>query len=408
MKPTTTLSTIGWAAYLAVSWTWCIGMWMPVLLLRDFGAWSFASFALPNCIGAAAMGWVIASPASSRRFVEKHGAACRVFSLVTFIFQVFFLASILHRSVVAGKMVATLAVAIPAVLTIMALPSRGGSASGTRRLIVAGIVWAVSAGIGVWFLSTQRLSLPQSGTLAGDMTGLEHAGLAASCTLGFMLCPYLDLTFHRARENATGAASGAAFGLGFCVLFVAMIVMTLFYGASLLQDGGGRVLLHPALLAAPLMVHMAMQLAFTMREHSEFMLPQRADRSAGLTGLGILLAAAGGVIVAHADIPSYNGFAPFEIKYRLFMSFYGLVFPAYIWICADWRDMRGTGTSSKPAWVRLAIFALAVMLAAPMFWLGFIERRYEWLLPGVGLVLIARVPAVILDKSGAAIRRRTT
>ena len=31
----TFLNTIGWGAYLACSWTWCIGMFLPVLLIRD-------------------------------------------------------------------------------------------------------------------------------------------------------------------------------------------------------------------------------------------------------------------------------------------------------------------------------------------------------------------------------------
>ena len=30
-------SVIGCAIFLACSWTWCIGMWLPVLLWRDYG-----------------------------------------------------------------------------------------------------------------------------------------------------------------------------------------------------------------------------------------------------------------------------------------------------------------------------------------------------------------------------------
>src|ERR1051325_4731620 len=49
----------GWAIYLGMSWTWCIGMFLPVLLVRDYGVWASVVFAVPNVLGAAAMGWVL-------------------------------------------------------------------------------------------------------------------------------------------------------------------------------------------------------------------------------------------------------------------------------------------------------------------------------------------------------------
>ncbi|HTL30770.1 MAG TPA: hypothetical protein VL282_16180, partial [Tepidisphaeraceae bacterium] len=36
---------IGWAIYLGMSWTWCIGMFLPVLLVRDYGFWGWLVFA---------------------------------------------------------------------------------------------------------------------------------------------------------------------------------------------------------------------------------------------------------------------------------------------------------------------------------------------------------------------------
>ena len=35
--------------------------------------------------------------------------------------------------------------------------------------------------------------------------------------------------------------------------------------------------------------------------------------------------------------------------------------------------------------------AAAVLVAAPMFWKGFIDDRMVWLLPGLGVVLLARL-----------------
>ena len=43
-----------WAIYLGASWTWCIGMFLPVLLVREYGAWAWVVFAVPNVISCAA------------------------------------------------------------------------------------------------------------------------------------------------------------------------------------------------------------------------------------------------------------------------------------------------------------------------------------------------------------------
>jgi hypothetical protein len=32
-----------------------------------------------------------------------------------------------------------------------------------------------------------------------------------------------------------------------------------------------------------------------------------------------------------------------------------------------------------------------VLVASPMFWMGFIERRMFWLLPGLTIILVARL-----------------
>src|SRR3954469_1337029 len=77
------------ATFLASSWTWVIGMFLPVLLVREYGVWAWVIFAIPNCIGAAAMGWTRRTPTQSRDMVVAHAAACRVFSLVTIAFHVF-------------------------------------------------------------------------------------------------------------------------------------------------------------------------------------------------------------------------------------------------------------------------------------------------------------------------------
>src|SRR5207248_111786 len=76
-----------------------------------------------------------------------------------------------------------------------------------------------------------------------------------------------------------------------------------------------------------------------------------------------------------------------EAIYRIFMGFYGLVFPAYVWICM--APIRGVAPG--PTRRALIVFAAAVLIAAPMFWMGFVREQTVWLLPGLAVVVLARL-----------------
>src|SRR5438128_464538 len=93
---------MAWAAFLACSWTWCIGMFLPVLLVRDFGVAGWIVFAIPNVLGAAAMPWVLGRARTASKLagytgtdppplVVRHETAMRIFSLVTIAFHLFFM-----------------------------------------------------------------------------------------------------------------------------------------------------------------------------------------------------------------------------------------------------------------------------------------------------------------------------
>jgi hypothetical protein len=91
------LPVLALAAYLGCSWTWCIGMYLPVLLVRDYGPWAWVAFAAPNVIGAAAMGWVLWRPGASERIASAHAAAGACFSVVTILFHVLFVWWVIWR-----------------------------------------------------------------------------------------------------------------------------------------------------------------------------------------------------------------------------------------------------------------------------------------------------------------------
>jgi hypothetical protein len=46
---------------------------------------------------------------------------------------------------------------------------------------------------------------------------------------------------------------------------------------------------------------------------------------------------------------------------------------------------------SGPSRQKLRLLAITVAVAAPMFWLGFVERHMVWLVPGVAVVVLARL-----------------
>ncbi len=84
------LGCFGWAIFLGMSWTWCIGMFLPVLLVRDYGEWGWIVFAIPNVIGAVAVGFLNRTAEQSRATVVAHRSMMVAFSAVTATFQIFF------------------------------------------------------------------------------------------------------------------------------------------------------------------------------------------------------------------------------------------------------------------------------------------------------------------------------
>ena len=83
-------SIVGWGLFCASSWTWCIGMFLPLILLQVFGWPAVWIFAIPNVIGCAAMGYVLDAK-RSRQFVDAHTRPIRIFAFATVLFQVFFI-----------------------------------------------------------------------------------------------------------------------------------------------------------------------------------------------------------------------------------------------------------------------------------------------------------------------------
>src|SRR5262245_60384723 len=276
---------LGFAAYLACSWTWCIGMYLPVVLLRDFGVWSFAVFAAPNILGAAMMGSLLARPGLSEAIVQRHPVVLRLFSLVTLAFQWYFFG---WQFEFPDRPEWILWFLVAAVVMLMLLPrARDGD---NWTLAVSLLVWLASVGCMVAFLFATR-GIEPGAAPTDDSRGL--VALAPVCVFGFALCPYLDLTFHQARRQLPGRAGSLAFALGFGVLFAVMILFTVLYGLDMLRlDPSGR----SVLARAPVVIHILLQLAFTIRLHAAWLnapgpgfasLTRAAPIHALLVGIGL-------------------------------------------------------------------------------------------------------------------------
>ena len=381
-------SLLAYSLFLACSWTWVIGMYLPVILVRDFGPLAWAAFAAPNILGAAAMGWVLRSADESGQFLLRHRPAVRTFSLVTIAFHAFFLAWFLPR------LIGTWALAGVGGLVAAALGARlvgGGESRGTPD-ITPPRVWAAA---GVFALSLAAFAYLLA---AGPTPGLSRAvdwpdfgGLTLALVFGFALCPYLDVTFHEARQ-ATGARGGLAFGLGFGGFFLVMLLFTLAYSSAILTAAPLGA------LAWVLAGHLTLQSLYTVWVHVRGLTstagpatsPGRGGGTAvavGLTAacvLGILAA----TVAVQLERAGYRlaGLGAGEVVYRSFMGFYGLVFPAYVWLCA--AGMR----RDRPPAARVGAFAVVVLMGVPLYALAFLWRREAW----AGLAMLVIVAGKVL------------
>ncbi len=401
MVETSRLTSLAWGAFLACSWTWCIGMFLPVILVRDYGVWGWWVFAIPNVIGAGAMGWVMARPGASERFVQRHRIAGLGFSIVTLLFHAYFLGWIVRPLI--GP--AGVAVAVGLGMSIL-------GARRDLRISVAVLCLSLTAALAASIVLGGLGIAASDPPAAFSSRGVGWIGF--TCALGFALCPYLDLTFHRARQANDRTGGKIAFATGFGVLFFSMILFTLAYTGPLSQwqaTGGIDPLLRWIIGG-----HMVVQIALTMALHVRAVIENlpgrpgeaRSARPGSMPGAAIgdlvtsPVSASNGLTISSDGQARALPFTPaglaaglilaalaawlagiwtplgIERGYLLFLSAYGLVFPAYIVLFA--------GRAIRPWGLLISLIAFA----APMFWMGFIQRQTLWLLPGVALILAAR------------------
>ncbi len=375
------IKSLLWAFFLACSWTWCIGMFLPVLLVRNWGIWAWVVFAVPNVIGAGAMGWVIRSRQQSEDMLIAHRPAMAVFSLITIAFHVYFV-----YWFVAERLMGPWLLVIPVAAFFLIWTSGRKSPQTDPRM--AAIVWVLSMsafGIFAWRTGWHLDLLP------ARWPAHEVLWLLPVCVIGFALCPYLDATFHRALL-ASGGRSGLVFTLGFGVFFLCMIAFTLWYAkpiAALIYPGNAGSV--PRSIALLIGCHMSLQSAFTVAVHVRELERMQMPMRFRLAALAVLFGAAFlAAFISKVDLQRWLGVDGGEAGYWLFMSLYVLPLSGYVWMFMIPRR----GVSRPPERRGLMILLLLLLIAGPLYWIAILHRQMPLLAVGVGLLLLSRwVPA---------------
>ncbi|MFK7790447.1 MAG: hypothetical protein AB8C95_13255 [Phycisphaeraceae bacterium] len=386
-----------WGVFLGCSWTWIIGMVFPALLLRDYGLYGWFVFAIPNVLGAAAMGLVLYRPQWSVNIVTNHRVACQNFTVITVAFHLFVVAWLFSK--LFGLAAVPMLVVAVGLCAMLGLRNRN-----TAMLFVAVAVAVVSWGCFSWATQAPGAwSLAQWAwpTVENRLTKTDLLWFAPAALFGFALCPYLDLTFHRARINTSPGTGVLAFFFGFGIVFCSMIVFSICYGAQLLPfiHGDPDAKLNGLWLVL-LAVHLTLQAGFTVTVHVR---EAMEDKQANIPWL----VAAGGLAILLGLAARLEGLPDFprlladltwgEAGYRVFLLFYGTVLPGYVWLIMIPR-LRGP-LSPRGVDIRMFIYAVVCGLSLAFAWVGFAMGDSRTMPYLFAVFIVGRVAVELLPKA---------
>jgi hypothetical protein len=343
-------------------------MYLPVILLDRFGWPGFIAFALPNLLGCAAFGLIVRTPRRSRAMVADHAPAMTLFSIVTVAFHVFFWTWLFSDLLLLERTGAPTPIALAAALFVAAVAISFGR--DRPWLALALVSFAVSCAA---FAVTGVRPL---GLFAwsGHDPPRELAWLVPAIAFGFLLCPFLDLTFHRAlRESGTSRTF-----LVFPVAFAVMILLTCALWPRIDE---------PLVLRFGL-AHLVAQSVFTAGAHLREIARSPAIRGRWRTAAAMALPLAALPLLPAARA-ALDVIEPGEAVYLRVLVLYALVFPAYVLVFVAARQRA-------PAPGRLAAWAVIVAALLPLYELGFMHHR-PWLLPAALAVIGALAMALRRD-----------
>lgn len=378
-EPRPVLSPFGsgpflWGLYCACSWTWCIGLYLPVILIDRFGWPGFIVFAVPNVLGCVAFGFIVQTAARSRTLIQRHGRAMTLFSMATVAYHVFFWVWLLDHLILLPNMAGALPTGMAAALWAASVLM---SCGGDRPWLALGAIVMLISLVTLALAGVQPLS--EIGG-AGIDPPSELAWLALPIAFGFLLCPYLDLTFHRALQSSGRRWTFAVFGAAFTIMIVlTCVVWPRIDEPSLRQVG---------------LAHLLAQTVFTVGAHlREIRLsPALASRLGRALAMTLPLAALALLPAARKLGDSIlNG----EEVYLRFLVLYGLVFPAYVLMF-----MAARARMSRRS---VLTWAVLVTGSLPLFELGFM-RHQPWM-SAAAIAAILTASLVMRSSTPPGVRR---
>ncbi len=350
------MSTIGWGLFCACSWTWCIGMFLPIIFLKQFGWWGFIAFAVPNVLGCAVFGYVI-NKKTSEHLTQNHVTAMRWFSYIVIAYHMFFIPFLMGTAILSLPDiipqgfetligVALAGIVLAAAYALSYLPKR-------LWLIAAAITYAISiaAFTQLGFSPLKQISF------TGELPIDRLPWIALVLTFGFLLSPYLDLTFHHARCESTSRHAFGVFGLTFTV----MILLTCAYSFAISK---GLTLL--------IAVHIFAQMIFTLAAHLSQLKRTNINKDRNIHPMLIIvcvLIATSSWAIQAIDHPLVIG----EEFYMRFLLFFGLIFPTYILL------FIGPGKTIKRSRQAMLWYFVFIVACIPLYEIGFLHG-YAWLL----------------------------
>ena len=311
-------------------------MFLPIVLMKYLGWWGFLIFAIPNIIGVVAFGYLFDAKAS-RRMLTRHRPAIRLFSTVTVAYQLFFIAWIMTGLMPesGGMSGALIALGVWIVgLALAALPDRGWVALGA-------LCWAVSVGLFCVFLAQNGPGQLENRPGSGLLETADTIALAPAIIFGFLLCPWLDGSFHRARIQSNSPHTFSVFAIA----FLPMILFTVVYAS-------GVAIAVDVLVVIQLLLQTTFTTAVHLREAWLGGFGAEQDRARPWPWAALLPA----LCILLGTLPWFAN----EDTYMRFLGCYGLIFPAYALL---FMSPLGALRSSRLPLLLLAVFLIPCAIA---------------------------------------------
>ena len=365
-------------------------MFLPILLLRWWGWPGFVAFAVPNILGCVAFGYVF-TPETSRRFVTRFAPSIRWFAWVTIAFQSWFGAWADRRLGMQGLLGTSVNwFDVCRLLPLLFFMFPGGG----RFWTLAGTTCAVASFV---FFAQSGLGALNDPPVVGSLTSMSLAWAAPFMAFGFLLCPALDPTFHRALQQSPSRHSFAVFG----VAFTAQLI----FAASTFNAATGIMM-----LAWPIAAQIVVQTTFTMCAMVSVTSPASLRswpgapawcpsamgrtsfmRFASVLALPVVGMALGRFLLdlltaITVDVPVLmpasellasvsSATSAGEATYLRWLGFYGIIFPA-------WLLLKLRRVPAAVAWP-------AIFVAAAAAERGMVGARTSFLLVSLGVIVIA-------------------